>query len=96
MIRFSAIWLAITIAMVTLFAPAPSFAEDKDARAKIIGECHKAALKVYPDKRSPEHQAAMARGPDAPYWMNAYSPSEMGVPNLQERSPGSAGVAVEV
>jgi hypothetical protein len=61
MTRFSAIWLATAIAMATLFVSAASFAEDKDARAKKIGECHQAALKVYPDKRSPEHQAAMAR-----------------------------------
>jgi hypothetical protein len=61
MIRLGAIWLAIAIAMITFLAPASSFADDKDARAKKIGECHQAALKVYPDKHSPEHQAAMAR-----------------------------------
>jgi hypothetical protein len=59
--RVIAAWTAITLATVVSFAPATSFAEDKDARAKTIGECHKAALKVYPDHNSPEHKAAMAR-----------------------------------
>jgi hypothetical protein len=42
----------------TLLVPATSFAKETPEK---IAECHRATLKVYPDPKSPEHKAAMAR-----------------------------------
>jgi hypothetical protein len=64
MIRFCAVWTAVALATAVVLAPASSVAQDNKAtlaQGKTRGECHKAALKVYPDYRSAEHQAAMAR-----------------------------------
>ena len=56
--RFCIVWIAMAAVTTALLVPVTGFAEERNAK---IAECHKAALKVYPDSRSPEHKAAMGR-----------------------------------
>jgi hypothetical protein len=52
------ILLATTTVLLT---PVTAFAEQKKAAGKSQAECHRAALVVYPNPRTKEHQDAMAR-----------------------------------